>query len=41
MQAVPLSATESERKTFEAGRNSLQQGIASTWDQLVDYLGKA
>jgi hypothetical protein len=41
MRAVPPSATESERKTFEAGRNSLQRGTASTWDRLVDCLAKA
>jgi uncharacterized protein YndB with AHSA1/START domain len=38
VQAVPINATESERKTFEAGRKSMQQGFTGTLDQLAAYL---
>jgi uncharacterized protein YndB with AHSA1/START domain len=38
---VPLNATDAERKTFEAGRASMQQGWSGTMDQLTDYLAKA
>ncbi len=37
---VPLDATESERKTFEAGHESMQKGWTGTLDQLADYLAK-
>jgi uncharacterized protein YndB with AHSA1/START domain len=37
----PLNATEAERKTFEDGRKSMQQGWTGTLDQLADYLAKA
>jgi uncharacterized protein YndB with AHSA1/START domain len=33
--------TESERKTFEAGRDSMQEGFKGTLEQLADYLAKA
>ena len=39
MQWIPLSPTESERKTFEAGHQSMQQGWTGTLDQLAEYLG--
>lgn len=38
---VPINATESERKTFEDGRGSMQQGWTGTLDQLAAYLAKA
>lgn len=41
VKAAPYSATESERKTFEAGRDSMQQGYTGTLDQLADYLATA
>ena len=41
LRGAPLNATEAERKTFEAGRKSMQQGFAGTLDQLADYLAKA
>lgn len=41
VQWVPLNATESERKTFEAGHESMQKGWTGTLDQLADYLAKA
>ena len=39
VQWVPLSATESKRKIFEAGHESMQQGWTGTLDQLAEYLG--
>ncbi len=41
LRGAPLNATEAERKTFEAGRKSMQQGFAGTLDQLAEYLAKA
>ncbi|MDR6224081.1 SRPBCC domain-containing protein [Desmospora profundinema] len=41
MHMAPLSATEEERKTFEAMRPQVQQGFAGTLDQLAAYLSKA
>ena len=38
---VPLNASDTERKTFEDGRASMQQGWSGTLDQLADYLAKA
>jgi uncharacterized protein YndB with AHSA1/START domain len=38
---VPHSATEIERKTFEDGSQSMQQGWTGTFDQLAEYLAKA
>jgi len=40
-KAVPYSATERERETFEAGRDSMQQGSTGTPDQLADYPASA
>jgi uncharacterized protein YndB with AHSA1/START domain len=37
-RAVPINATESERKTFEAGLEGMKQGFNGTWDQLAAYL---
>ncbi len=37
---TPLSPTEIERKTFEAGHGSMRQGWTGTFDQLTDYLAK-
>ncbi len=36
----PHAATEAERKTFEEGRPSMQQGWTGTFDQLAAYLAK-
>jgi uncharacterized protein YndB with AHSA1/START domain len=41
LQGSPINATESERTTFEAGRQSMQQGFAGTFDQLDEYLARA
>jgi len=38
MKGVPINATESERKAFEAGRGSMQQGWTGTLDQFAAYL---
>jgi uncharacterized protein YndB with AHSA1/START domain len=38
---APHAATESERETFEAGRDSMRQGWTGTLDQLAAYLAKA
>ncbi len=41
LQGGPINATEAERKTFEDGRASIQQGFKGTFDQLADYLASA
>ncbi len=41
LRGGPIRATEEERKTFEAGRDSMRQGFTGTFDQLADYLAKA
>ena len=41
IQWIPLNPTEAERKTFEAGHDSMQQGWTGTLDQLAAYLAKA
>jgi uncharacterized protein YndB with AHSA1/START domain len=38
---IPVDATESERKTFEEGRESMQAGWTGTFDRLDDYLAQA
>ncbi len=38
---TPHGATEAERKTFEDGMASMQEGWTGTLDQLDDYLTKA
>lgn len=38
---VPHAATESERRTFEEGRPSMQQGWSGTLEQFAAYLAKA
>lgn len=40
MRAVPIGATEPERRAFEAGYGSMQKGWAGTLDQLADHLGR-
>ena len=37
---IPINATASERKTFDDGRGSMQQGWTGTLDQLAEYLTK-
>jgi uncharacterized protein YndB with AHSA1/START domain len=41
MRSVPINATESERKTFEDGHESVRRGTAGTFDQLAEYLANA
>ncbi|MEK6210121.1 MAG: SRPBCC domain-containing protein [Pseudomonadota bacterium] len=41
LQWSPLSATDSERETFDAGHASMQQGWTGTFDQFAKYLAKA
>jgi len=38
LRGGPINATETERKTFEAGFESMQQGFTGTLDQLAEYL---
>jgi uncharacterized protein YndB with AHSA1/START domain len=40
LQSHPINATDEERKTFEAGHRSMQQGFGGTLDQLAAYLAK-
>jgi uncharacterized protein YndB with AHSA1/START domain len=35
----PINASEDERKTFEAARDSMGQGWGGSFDQLTEYLG--
>ena len=35
---APLNPTDSERKTFDAGHDSMTQGWTGTFDQLAEYL---
>ena len=37
----PINATDLERETFEAGRDSMRQGFTGTLDALEAYLAKA
>jgi uncharacterized protein YndB with AHSA1/START domain len=37
---IPLHASEEERKTFDAGRESMKQGWGGSLDQLTEYLAK-
>jgi uncharacterized protein YndB with AHSA1/START domain len=41
MHGVPLSATEAERRTFEANHEGMRKGWAGTLDQLAEHLAQA
>jgi uncharacterized protein YndB with AHSA1/START domain len=41
LNGVAINATEEERRTFQEGRGSMQQGFKGTLDQLDAYLGSA
>ena len=41
IQATPINAIESERKTFAAGKTSMDEGFSGTLDHLAEYLAKA
>ena len=36
---VPIDASEKERRSFDAGRDSMTQGWGGTFEQLIGYLG--
>jgi len=38
IRAVPINATEEERKTFEAGLKSMEHGFGGALDRLVEHL---
>ena len=38
---IPVDATETERTTFEEGRESMKVGWSGTFDRLDDHLAKA
>jgi len=38
IRMTPINATESERKTFDDGRNSMGEGFAGTFEKLDKYL---
>jgi uncharacterized protein YndB with AHSA1/START domain len=38
VRTVPVNATESERKSFEDGLKSMEQGFGSAFDRLDEYL---
>ena len=41
LQWTPINATEEERKTFAAARDSMQGGWTGTFERLADYLAGA
>ena len=41
IRAIAINATESERKTFDDGKKSMDEGFTGTLDQLAQYLAKA
>ena len=38
IRTTPINATDAERRTFEDGHNSMEQGFASTFEKLDEYL---
>ncbi|MDX1374563.1 MAG: SRPBCC domain-containing protein [Burkholderiales bacterium] len=36
---IPIDASETERRTFDQGRDSMNQGWSGTFEQLEQYLG--
>jgi len=40
VQWIPIDASEAERRTFEAGRDSMKQGWTGTFEQLEQYLAR-
>jgi uncharacterized protein YndB with AHSA1/START domain len=40
VQWVPINATEDERRMFDEGRASMQQGWTGTFEQFEEYLGR-
>ena len=41
LQGFPVNATDEECTTFEAARDSMQQGFSGTWNRLAAYLDNA
>ena len=41
VRAIPINATESERKAFDDGKKSMDEGFTGTLDKLAEYLAKA
>lgn len=41
IHGAPVNATEEERKTFEAGHDSVKHGFTGTFNQLADYLASS
>ncbi len=41
LKSVPIQATGAERKTFEAGRESMRMGWTGTLDRLAEELANA
>jgi hypothetical protein len=41
VQWSPFEATEAERKAFNAGHGSMQQGWTGTMDQVDEFFAKA
>jgi uncharacterized protein YndB with AHSA1/START domain len=41
IRAIPINATEAERKVFEDGQKFMGEGFTGTLDQLAEYLAKA
>ena len=40
LRGGPVNATDEERKTFEAGFESMEKGFGGTFDQLAEYVAK-
>jgi uncharacterized protein YndB with AHSA1/START domain len=40
-RTVAVNATDAERKAFEDGFGSMEEGFAGTWDQLAAYLAQS
>ena len=40
IRGAPINAADEERKTFQAGRESMKHGFTGTFDQLADHLAK-
>ena len=41
IRAIPINATESEHRTFDEGKKSMDEGFTGTLDRLDEHLAKA
>jgi uncharacterized protein YndB with AHSA1/START domain len=41
IRAIPINATETERKVFDDGKKSMDEGFTGTLDKLAEYLATA